>query len=504
VSAPARATVVGGGIAGVTAALDLAATGAHVRLYEKRRHLGGSAWSFRRQGRTFDNGQHVFLRCCTAYLGLLDRLGARDDVVLQDRLDIPVLAAAPAARGRRPGRVARIRRAPLPAPVHLAPSILRYPHLGWADRLRAGRAVWALRRLDRHRPDIDDEDFGTWLRDHGQSDRAVERLWDLITVPTVNLPAAEASLSMAAMVFQVGLLTDPAAADIGWSRVPLGRIHGERSLAALEAAGVDVVLGTDVDAVTPTGVVVGGREEAADGVVVAVPPEVADQLVPADARRGTADWSVLGSSPIVTVHVVYDRRVTDLPLAAVLGTPTLWVFDRSEGAGVEPPGQGLAVTVSAASAWIGRRPADLVAEVTAALAAQFPAAGAATVVDAVVSREHTATFRARPGTAAHRPGAGTAWPNLVLAGAWTDTGWPATMEGAVRSGHTAAAALAGTLAAMWDAPRAGAATDADAPSPAAPASPDPADPATPDRAADPATPARGADHRDPLAQEVLA
>jgi hydroxysqualene dehydroxylase len=434
--------VVGGGLAGVTAALDLADAGFAVRLFEQRQHLGGATWSFRRKGLRLDNGQHVFLRCCTAYRSFLDRIGAADDVVLQDRLAIPVFGD-----GQPDGAApARLTRAPLPAPLHLGPSILRSPHLSVRDRLRAGPAVLALRRLDRGRPDLDDRTFGDWLAAHGQSPAAVARLWDLITVPTVNLPAREASLAMAAMVFQVGLLTDAAAADIGWSRVPLGVLHGDRPLAALAASGVEVVLGAAVELVDEHGVTVDGQRETFNGVVVAVPHERAQQLVPAGARRDATDWAELGRSPIVTVHVVYDRRVTDLAMAAVLGDPNLWLFDRTDGSGLgRGAGQYLAVTVSAADAWIGRRPSDLVAEVTAALARRFPAAAAATVVDAVVSREHAATFRATPGSARRRPPAETAWPRLVLAGAWTDTGWPATMEGAVRSGHRAAVVLRGAL-----------------------------------------------------------
>jgi squalene-associated FAD-dependent desaturase len=430
--------VVGGGLAGITAALDLADAGLSVRLHEQRQHLGGATWSFRRKGLRLDNGQHVFLRCCTAYRAFLDRIGASGDVVLQDRLSIPVFGAA-SPEGAAPVLLSR---APLPAPLHLGPTLLRYGHLSARDRLGVGPAVLALRHLDRERPELDDQTFGDWLAAHGQSADAIARLWDLITVPTVNLPAREASLATAAMVFQVGLLTDASAADIGWSRVPLGVLHGERASTALEQAGVEVVLGAGVEAIDERGVTVDGRHEEADGVVVAVPHERAQQLVPGRARRDTTDWSALGRSPIVTVHVVYDRRVTDLAMAAVLGEPNLWLFDRTDGSGLDPAaGQYLAVTVSAAESWIGRRPSDLVAEVTATLARRFPAAASAAVVDAVVSREHAATFRATPGSARLRPSADTAWRRLVLAGAWTDTGWPATMEGAVRSGHRAALVL---------------------------------------------------------------
>jgi hydroxysqualene dehydroxylase len=433
-----RVCVVGGGLAGMAAALACADAGAAVTLVERRRRLGGATWSFRHNGLWFDNGQHVFLRCCTAYRAFLERLGVADRVRLQSRLDVPVLAPG--------GRTARLRRSHLlPAPAHLGRSLLTYRHLRLRDRLRLGPAALALRRVDVDAADTDQRTFGEWLTRHGQSPAAQAALWDLICRPTVNLPATEASLALAAMVFQTGLLTDAGAADIGWASVPLGELHGDAGLRALERAGVEVMTGAPVTAVDrPPGkagftVTVAGAQRAADAVVVAVPHTAVAGLVTELAEL--SDLALvgerLGVSPIVNVHVVYDRPVTDLELAAGVGTDVQFVFDRTAGAGLER-GQYLAVSLSAADPYMDRSSDEVKASVIAGLAALFPRARAARVVDALVSREPAATFRGGPGSRSARPPSTTAVPGLVLAGAWTATGWPATMEGAVRSGNAAA------------------------------------------------------------------
>jgi squalene-associated FAD-dependent desaturase len=421
-----------------------------VTLLERRNRLGGLTWSFRHADRWIDNGQHVFLRCCDQYLAFLDRIRAASDVELPARLDIPV--AAPAPRPDRPPRLGRLRRSDLPAPLHLAGTLLGYPHLPIRDRLRLGRAVWSLRSLDLDDPALDEESFGSWLARHGQSAAAVAGLWDLITVPTVNLPAAEASLAMAAKVFQTGLLSDNRAADIGWSRVPLGQLHGERSAAALQKAGVDVFLGVSVHNIEVGGASARPRRFAvrtpdgtfdADAVIAAVPHEIARDLLPSGAVPNQDRLGDLGASAIVDVHLVFDRKVTPWPLMAAVHSPVQWVFDRtaSSGLGSQAGGpQYVAVSVSAADDLLGRRPDDLVAWITAEFGRLLPEAIGARVVDSLVTKERAATFRARPGTAALRPGPRTAWPGLAVAGAWTDTGWPATMEGAVRSGRAAAGA----------------------------------------------------------------
>jgi uncharacterized protein with NAD-binding domain and iron-sulfur cluster len=221
-------------------------------------------------------------------------------------------------------------------------------------------------------------------------------------------------------------------------------LHGDAAARAIERAGGRIRFPVPVDAVETeggavTGVRVGEERFPADAVVVAVPHDAAREVLPREMASVTADLEALGTSPIVNVHVVYDRPVMPYPVAAGLHSPVQWVFDRTEAAGVDGGGQCLSVSVSAATAQLGRAPADLVATYTAALADLFPAARDAGVVDAVVTREHAATFRAAPGAQARRLPTRTSVSGLFLAGAWTDTGWPATMEGAVRSGNAAAA-----------------------------------------------------------------
>ncbi|WP_063000932.1 hydroxysqualene dehydroxylase HpnE [Nocardia mikamii] len=478
----ARVAVVGGGLAGITAALRCADAGCAVRLFESRPWLGGLTHSFPRGDLWIDNGQHVFLRCCDRYLALLDRLGMRDAVRLQPRLDIPVSGA---------GRVGRLRRLPLPAPLHLSWALLRYPWLSPGARLRFVRAALALRAVDTTDPRTDTTSFGDWLRAHGQHRDAVDSLWDLVGIATLNARADDVSLALAATVFRIGLLTDSDAADIGWSRIPLRRLHGDAGQAALTAAGATVIH-EKVTAVRRAEagwtVHTGAGEYAADAVVSAVPPTAAQALLPADAVDLPAKWAVaLGSSPIVNIHVIYDRQVMDEPLRAGVGTVVQWVFDRTGASGLPtaadsrgaaatgspgaaraagplPAGaQYLAVSVSAADAFIDRPVAQLRREFLPALEQLLPAARAAQVADFFVTRERHATFRPAPGSARLRPPAATASPGLALAGAWTDTGWPATMEGAVRSGEAAAAEVISHLAGLR--PRPGATERTGTPAP---------------------------------------
>ncbi|MEV0532476.1 hydroxysqualene dehydroxylase HpnE [Kitasatospora sp. NPDC050463] len=450
------AVVVGGGLAGITTALRLAEADHRVTLVEGRPRLGGLAFSFQRGELTVDNGQHVYLRCCTAYRGLLDRLGASRLVHLQDRLDVPVLGVAGPADA--PVRtLGRLRRAGLPVPLHLAASLARYPHLGPADRARVVRGAVALQGLDLADPALDALSFGDWLRRNGQNERTLAALWDLVGVATLNARADQVSLALAAMVFKTGLLSDPGASDIGMAAVPLGVIHHDRALAELERAGVKVLLRARASELKPSAPQHAVRLESgelltADTVVLAGAQDTAAALLPPDAVDAQQRLAGFGTAPILNVHVVYDRKVLRRPFFAALGSPVQWVFDRTAHSGLagtelgraHPGAQYLALSQSAVQDEIDLPVAELRRRYLPELARLLPAAGGAEVLDFFVTRERTATFDPAPGTAAVRPPARTNVPGLLLAGAWTATGWPATMEGAVRSGHAAAdAALAG-------------------------------------------------------------
>ncbi|MFJ1925019.1 MULTISPECIES: hydroxysqualene dehydroxylase HpnE [unclassified Streptomyces] len=434
-----RAVVIGGGLAGITSALRLADAGLDVTLLEGRPRLGGLAFSFRRGELTVDNGQHVYLRCCTAYRWFLDRVEGARLAPLQNRLDVPVLDV-----GRPAGpRLGRLRRNGLPVPFHLAAGLAGYPHLSLTERAGVGRAALALGRLDPDDPALDDIDFGSWLARHGQSPRTVEALWDLVGVATLNATAPNSSLALAAKVFKTGLLSEPGAADIGWASVPLGDIHDTLSRKALDAAGVRTELRTKASALTRTDdgrwvVETGAERIEADTVVLAVPQRETHDLLPEGALDAPEKLLEIGSSPILNVHVVYDRKVLRRPFFTALGSPVQWVFDRTEASGLTGPGQYLAVSQSAAGEEIDLPVSELRARYLPELERLLPAARGAGIRDFFVTRERTATFAPAPGVGRLRPGARTRVPGLFLAGAWTATGWPATMEGAVRSGAGAA------------------------------------------------------------------
>ncbi|MFF3246680.1 hydroxysqualene dehydroxylase HpnE [Streptomyces sp. NPDC002870] len=440
-----HAVVVGGGLAGVTAALQLADAGVGVTLLEGRPRLGGLAFSFRRNDLSVDNGQHVYLRCCTAYRWFLDRVDGAHLAPLQDRLDVPVLDVAP-ARGPRLGR---LRRTSLPVPLHLAPGLATYPHLSLAERASVGRAALALGKLDPADPALDGIDFATWLGRHGQSRRTIEALWDLVGVATLNATAPNASMGLAAMVFKTGLLSEPGAADIGWARVPLGDLHDTLARKALDSAGVRTELSTRVRRISRVGpgrwqVDVAGEQLDADTVVLAVPQREAHALLPEGALDDPDRLLDIGTAPILNVHVVYDRKVLRRPFFAALGTPVQWVFDRTEASGLRG-GQYLALSQSAAEDEIDEPVAVLRERYLPELERLLPGARGAGVSDFFVTRERTATFAPAPGVGRLRPGARTRAPGLYLAGSWTATGWPATMESAVRSGFSAAGAALSAL-----------------------------------------------------------
>jgi len=445
-AAPApRVIVIGGGLAGISAAIALREMGAGVTLLEARPRLGGATCSFSRDGLMIDNGQHVFLRCCSAYRGLLARLGMTGSAPIQDRFDITVLS---------PGAVARLRRTALPGPLQLGRALAGYSPLSPAERLRVGRAALAMRFVNPEKPGVDSQRLGDWLAARGQGEHARRSLWDLFIVSALNIAGDDASLALAATVVKMALLGARDAADIGVPAIPLGELHGTAAARLLQQLGAEVRLATTAVAIAqgPAGRLsvraAAGADRAesslaADGVVIAVPPGPAARLMPAAA--GDARWAGLGSSPIVNVHVIYDRRITRLPFAAGVDSPVQWVFDKTGPAGLQA-GQYLAVSLSAADEHIDVPAGRLREQFVPALEELFPAARQARITDFFVTRERQATFRQAPGCGRLRPAAATGLPGLVLAGAWTDTGWPDTMEGAVRSGLNAARELTRGLA----------------------------------------------------------
>jgi squalene-associated FAD-dependent desaturase len=398
-----KAAVVGGGLAGLSAGLELVDAGHEVTLYEARPTLGGAVQTLpRREGDPEpppDNGQHIALGCFTAYLGFLDRIGESTSV-RREPLELPVVDEQ--------GRRAAIRPS--------AAALLGYRHLPLRDRLRILKALarWG---------SSSGGTFAEALRRRGQSPQAIERFWDVFIRPALNLPAEEAAAEAGDFTVRTALLAGKRASDLLLPTRPLGKMHGEAAGRALEAAGATVRTGARVDEL---------GELDADAIVVAVPPAESARLLGEPEPK-------LVYSPIVSVHLLFDRPLLAEPLAALLGSPAHWVFDRGRLTGHEPDsGQYLTVVSSGAPELEALRGRELVELIAGALVERL---GAAELLWSRVSREPEATIAVRPGSDAHRAGPRTARSNVTRAGAWTATGWPPTMESAVRSGLAAAQAL---------------------------------------------------------------
>jgi hydroxysqualene dehydroxylase len=409
-----KVVVVGGGLAGLAAALDLVDSRHDVTLLEARPTLGGAVQTLpRREGDPEpppDNGQHIALGCFTEYLRFLNRVGAAGDV-RRLKLSLSVIGEDGSVGTIGPGALA----------------LLRYPHLSLSDRVSVARVTRRLGKLSA--PEHDDTTFGDLLRRLGQSQRAIDRFWDVFVRPALNLRSDEASAALGTFTVQTALLGERDASDLVLPAAPLGEMHGEAAGKALSTAGATVRTGARVTVLEKDAAVVGneGRVQG-DAFVVAVPPSESARLL------GESELA-LGESPIVSVHLLFDHVILRRPLAALLGSPAHWVFDRGRLTGHEPAdGQYLTVVSSGVPDLLEQRGRELVDLMVNALTARL---GRAELLWSRVSREPAATFAGRPGTASLRLGAQTSRPNVARAGAWTQTGWPATMEGAIRSGREA-------------------------------------------------------------------
>jgi len=414
-----RAVVVGGGLAGCAAALELLRAGHQVTLLEARPTLGGAVQTLpEREGDPPpppDNGQHIALGCFTEYLRFLDEIRQAGSVH-RSPLSLAVIDES--------GRTAFIR------PSLLA--LLRYRHLPLGSRLHLLRTLARLRRVDAQA--CDSQTFASFLMFRmGESERAVNSFWDVFIRPALNLSCAEASAALGVMTVQTALLSGRRASDLVLPAAPLGDMHGSAAGRELESLGAGVKTNARVVQLIPgAAVLADGDRVPGDAFVVAVPPEESARLLDEPDPE-------LGKSPIVSVHLLFDRPLLSFPLAALLGSEAHWVFDRGRLTGHEPErGQYLTVVSSGVPELMEIRGRELVDLMRDELTGRL---GHAQLLWSRVSREPSATFAGRPGTAARRLGPRTSRFNVVRAGAWTDTGWPATMEGAVRSGREAARML---------------------------------------------------------------
>ena len=400
-----RVAVVGGGLAGLAAALELVDAGAEVTLLEARPTLGGAVQTLpQREGDPEpppDNGQHIALGCFTEYLRFLDRIGEGGSYV-RTRLALPVIAEDGSVSAIKPS----------------LPALVSYAHLPLRDRLRIPVVTARCRTATPRRG----ETFGALLRRLGASDAAVARFWDVFIRPALNLRTDEVDAEAGLFTVRTALLGPRGNADLVLPRRPLGAMHGD---AAGRALGDRVRLGERVQSLD---------DLDADAIVLAVPPRESARLLGEPEPQ-------LEDSPIVSVHLWFDRALLRAPLAAVLGSEAHWVFDRGALTGSRPrTGQYLTVVSSGAPELLEIRGRELVERIAGQLGERL---GAAELLWSRVSREPYATVALRPGV--ERPGRETGRAGVVRAGTWTDTGWPATMESAVRSGRAAAEHLLSTV-----------------------------------------------------------
>ncbi len=439
----ATVAVVGGGLAGLSAGCALAEAGFRVTLLERRPYLGGRASSYEHPGtgEVVDNCQHVLLGCCTNLLDFYRRIGAEDKIRWYRRL----VFLEPG------GRQSLIEPGWLPAPLHAAVSFLRTPALSLADKTAIARAMFSLAR----RLPADSGTFLDWLRAHRQTERAIERFWKVVLVSALNEDLERASSRYAAMVFRESFLNSAAAGAMGLPAVPLTELYASAG-DYIRARGGEVRLRANVESIQADSCSTAALGCAYDYAILAAPWHVTAGLLPAGspAELLRSQLQRLEPSPITGVHFWFDRQITDLDHAVLLDRTIQWMFhksrifarpsrchsERSEESAVG--GGSYVELVISSSKELVRRPREEIMELALReLGEFFPDVQNARLLKSTVIKEVNATFAPLPGSDACRPPQNTPWERVFLAGDWTQTGWPATMEGAVRSGYLAAEAL---------------------------------------------------------------
>jgi squalene-associated FAD-dependent desaturase len=468
--------IAGGGLAGLAAACALADAGFRVTVFEKRPFLGGRASSYQHPGtgEVVDNCQHVLFRTCTNLINFYERIGVDHDIRWYDEMTF----LEPG------GRTSVMRASALPAPLHTAPSFLRFSFLTGKDKLAIARAMIPLTLTAQ--PDTG-RSFADWLQQHGQTSGAIERFWKPILISALSEELDRISISSAAQVVRESMKS-PAARHMGVPTVPLTMLY-DAAGDYIRARGGELQFRTSLETFrsdpshSDSALVhldLAGSDAKAqatfDYLVLALPFENLDRVLPktADAASLREQITHFETSPITGVHLWFDRQITDLDHAVLLDRTIQWMFHKSRiqrrpasagskpeghlereghdfsravkapdenGALVPEGGSYIELVISSSKALIEKSRAEIIELVLAEVREFFPAARSADLVKSTVIKEVHATYSPRPGIDAHRPTPATAWPRVFLAGDWTATGWPATMEGAVRSGYLAAESL---------------------------------------------------------------
>jgi zeta-carotene desaturase len=434
--------VAGGGLAGLAAACALAESGCRITLFERRPYLGGRASSYEHPGtgEVVDNCQHVLFRVCTNLVEFYQRIGVEDKIRWYDEMTF----IEPG------GRASVMRASPLPAPLHTAPSFLRFPFLSATDKFAISRALAALALTSQ--PDTG-RSFLDWCHRHGQTNNAIERFWKPILVSALSEDLDLISISYAAQVVRESMKS-PAGRHMGVPTVPLTELYN-RASDYIRARGGEIHFRTSLESFIPEPAQVkicvsdkSDREAAFDYLVLALPFDALARVLPQSPEAAPLrdQLSHFDTSPITGIHLWFDRQISDLDHAVLLDRTIQWMFHKSRlldarGEAAKTEGSYVELVVSASKSLIDKSKTEIVDLALKEVREFFPAAREANLVKSTVIKEVHATYSPSPGIDAYRPQQSTTWPCVFLAGDWTATGWPATMEGAVRSGYLAAEAL---------------------------------------------------------------
>jgi squalene-associated FAD-dependent desaturase len=437
--------IAGGGLAGLAAACALSDAGFRVTLFEKRPFLGGRASSYQHPGtgEVVDNCQHVLFRVCTNLVKFYEHIGVADQIRWFDRMNF----VEPG------GRISEMRASPLPAPLHTAPSFLHFPFLSAADKLAITRALVPL-TLTVQRDN--GQSFQQWLNAHGQTKNAVARFWHPILISALSEELDRISVSAAAQVVRESMKT-PAARHMGVPTLPLTDLYNAAG-DYVRSHGGTLHFRCPVESFVadPSQVRVRmrgkeGAEETFDYLLLALPFDALESVLPVGTEGDPLREKIthFENSPITGIHLWFDRQISDLDHAVLLDRTIQWMFHKSrlqpmrtQNENGSSSGSYIELVVSSSKTLIDKSRAEIVDLALNEVREFFPGARHANLVKSTVIKELNATYSPRPGIDAHRPTPVTPWPRVFLAGDWTATGWPATMEGAVRSGYIAAEALA--------------------------------------------------------------
>ena len=439
--------VVGGGVSGMSAACALAEAGFHVQLIERRNYLGGRASSYLHPGvnEVIDNCQHVLFGCCTNLIAFYRRIGVADKIHWTSDMTM----IEPGGRRSRlgPFKLGPIR---LPAPLHGTPSLMTSSAFTVADKLALARAFRAM--MKPISSDASNESLGNWLRRHKQTDGAMNRFWRLVIASALNADIDNIDVHYAAKVIRELFINSAEAGAMGMSSVPLSELYGS-ARQFLEHSGSTILFNTNIEALQWNEGVRNWNIETRSGsltsdfVVVALPFEGMEKLMPnispaSGTEKLTEQVAQHEHWPICSVHLWFDREITELEHAVLLDREIHWLYNKGQ---LQPwrrlKGSYVELVVSASREFAALSREEAIDKALAELGEFFPAVKSAKLEKAALIKEMRATFGVPPGIDAARPASASPWPNLFLAGDWTATGWPSTMESGVRSGHLAAEAI---------------------------------------------------------------